>query len=160
VPEVPTGGWSDEVAIEVAAPPERLWRFIADVARMGDWSPVCRRCEWIDGFVGAEVGARFVGHNRQGLVRWSRPCEITTHDQGREFAFRTFFRGAEATRWRYRFEPTPTGTRVTESYEVVSMPRWVQLLHRLPGMHAKARRDGLHNMTRTLERLRIAAENA
>jgi len=146
------------VAIEVAAPPERLWQLVADVTRMGEWSPVCRRCEWLDTFTGAEVGARFIGHNRQGPVRWSRVCEITTCDQGREFAFRTWFKGAEATRWRYRFGPTSTGTHVTESYEVVSMPRWVQLLHRLPAMHAKARRDGLHNMTRTLERLRIAAE--
>ena len=150
-------GWSDEVAIEVAAPPERLWRLIADVTRMGEWSPVCRRCEWIEGFAGADVGARFIGHNRQSLVRWSRVCEITTSDQGREFAFRTLFHGNEATRWRYRFDPTSMGTRVTESYEVVSMPRWVQLLHRLPGMHAKARRDGLHDMTRTLERLHTAA---
>jgi Polyketide cyclase / dehydrase and lipid transport len=153
-----TRRWSDEVAIEVAAPPERLWRLIADVTRMGEWSPVCRRCEWIDGFDGADVGARFIGHNRQGPVRWSRVCEITTSDQGREFAFRTLLKGAEATRWRYRFDPTQEGTRVTESYEVVSMPRWVRLLHRLPGMHAKARRDGLRNMTRTLERLRSAAE--
>jgi hypothetical protein len=153
-----TRRWSDEVAIEVAAPPERLWRLIADVTRMGEWSPVCRRCEWIDGFDGADVGTRFIGHNRQGPVRWSRVCEITTSDQGREFAFRTLLKGAEATRWRYRFDPTQEGTRVTESYEVVSMPRWVRLLHRLPGMHAKARRDGLRNMTRTLERLRSAAE--
>jgi uncharacterized protein YndB with AHSA1/START domain len=150
--------WSDEVAIEVAAPPERLWRLVADVTRMGGWSPVCRRCDWIDGFTGAEVGARFRGHNRQGPVRWSRVCEVTTSDPGREFAFRTIFKGAESTRWRYRFDPTPAGTRVTESYEAVSIPGWVQLLQRVPGMHAKARRDGRRNMTRTLERLRIAAE--
>src|SRR6266508_148547 len=153
-----TRGWSDDVTIEVAAPPERLWRLVTDVTRMGEWSPVCRHCEWIDGFAGAEVGARFKGRSRQGPVRWSRVCEITTSDQGYEFAFHTVFRGVEATRWRYRFDPTPAGTRVTESYEVVSMPRWVQLLHRLPGMHAKARRDALHNMTRALERLRIAAK--
>jgi hypothetical protein len=153
-----TRAWSDEVAIEVAAPPERLWRLIADVTRMGEWSPVCRRCEWTDGFAGAEVGSRFIGHNRQGPVRWSRVCEITTSDQGREFAFHTLFQGAEATRWRYRFDSIPTGTRVTESYEVVSMPRWVQLLHCVPGMHARARRDALDNMTRTLARLRIVAE--
>jgi hypothetical protein len=153
-----TGRWGDEAAIEVAAAPERLWDLIADVTQMGERSPVCRRCEWIDGAVGPDVGARFIGHNRQGLVRWSRVCEITASNPGREFAFRTVFKGVESTRWRYRFEPTPKGTRVIESYEVVSMPRWVQLLHHLPGMHARARRDALANMTRTLERLRIAAE--
>jgi len=142
----------------MAAPPERVWPLVADVTRTGEWSPVCRRCEWTDGFTSADVGARFVGYNRQGAARWSRVCEITTSDQDREFAFRTLFKGSEATRWRYRFDPTSTGTRVTESYEVVSMPRWVRLLHHMPGMHAKARRDGLKNMSRTLERLRAAAE--
>jgi hypothetical protein len=156
--ETIAGGWGDEAAVEVAASPERLWGLIADVTQMGEWSPVCRRCEWTDGAVGPEVGARFIGHNRQGLARWSRICEITTNDPGREFAFRTFFKGAESTCWRYRLEPTPTGTRVAESYQVVSMPRWVQLLHHVPGMHAKARRDALDNMTRTLEHLRVAAE--
>lgn len=153
-----TQGWRDEAAIEIDAGPERLWELIADVTRMGEWSPVCRRCEWTDGFAQADVGARFIGHNRQGLARWSRLCEVTVSDPGRELGFRTLFNGREATRWSYRLEPTPTGTRVVESYEVVSMPRWVQLLHRVPGMPAKARRDGVRNMTHTLQRLRSAAE--
>ena len=156
--ETTAGRWSDEVAIEVAAAPERLWGLIADVTQMGEWSPVCRHCEWTDGAVGPEVGARFIGHNRQGLARWSRICEITASDPARELAFRTFFKGAESTRWRYRLERTPTGTQVAESYQVVSMPRWVRLLHHVPRMHAKARRDALDNMARTLENLRIAAE--
>ena|SRR5438067_773343 len=150
--------WSDGAAIEIHAAPEHLWEMIADVTRMGEWSPVCRSCEWIDGAAQAEVGARFVGHNRQGPIRWSRQCEVTVSDPGRELSFRTLFKGQEATRWRYRLEPTPTGTGVVETYEVVSMPAWVQFLHRVPGVHTKARRDGVRNMTRTLRRLRAAAE--
>lgn len=150
--------WGDETAIEISAAPERVWSLLADVTRMGEWSPGCDRCEWIDGAVAPELGARFVGYSRQGIVRWSRVCEVTASDPGRAFAFRTFFKGAESTRWRYQLEPIPTGTRVTESYEVVAMPRWVQLLHRVPGMHAKARRDARTNMTGTLARLREAAE--
>ena len=153
-----TMGWRDEATIEIDAAPRHLWDLLTDVTRMGDWSPVCRRCEWIDGSCRAEIGARFIGHNRQGLVRWSRQCEITVSDPCREFGFRTLFKGREATRWRYRLEPTPTRTRVVESYEIVSMPRWVQLLHHLPGMRDKARRDGARNMTRTLQHLRTAAE--
>jgi len=153
-----TTGWGDETAMEMAAAPERVWSLLADVTRMGEWSPVCGRCEWTDGAVGPEVGARFVGHSRQGIVRFSRVCEVTASDPGRDFAFRTFFQGAESTRWRYQFEPTPTGTRVTESYEVVVMPRWVRFLHHFPGMHAKARRDARRNMTSTLACLRSAAE--
>ena len=156
----PIEGWTDEASIEVAVPPERLWQLVADVTRMGEWSPVCRRCEWVEGSASPAVGARFVGYNRQGLARWSRVCEVTVCDPGSEFAFRTFFKGAEATRWRYCFEPTSRGARVTESYEVVSMPRWVQMLHGVPGMHAKARRDGVRNMEITLERISLVARRS
>jgi hypothetical protein len=68
------------------------------------------------------------------------------------------FRGAESVRWRYRFDPTQTGTRVTESFEVISMPPCVRFLHRIPGMRAKARRDVTRGMTTTLERLLAVAE--
>ena len=150
--------WGDETAIDMTAAPEHVWSLLADVTRMGEWSPVCSGCEWTDGAVGPEVGARFVGHNRLGIVRWSRACEVTASDPGRTFAFRTLFKGTESTRWRYQLEPTPTGTRVTESYEVLVMPRWVRLLHHVPGMHAKARRDARNSMTSTLACLRSTAE--
>jgi uncharacterized protein YndB with AHSA1/START domain len=153
-----TPGWGDHTAMEIAAAPEHVWSLVVDVTRMGEWSPGCRGCEWTDGAVGPEVGARFVGHSRQGIVRWSRLCEVTASEPGRDFAFRTFFKGAESTRWRYQLEPTPTGTLVTESYEVVAMPRWVRLLHHVPGMHAKARRDARSGMTSTLACLRNTAE--
>jgi uncharacterized protein YndB with AHSA1/START domain len=153
-----TTGWGDETAVEIAAAPEHVWSLLSDVTRMGEWSPACSRCEWTDGAVGPAVGARFVGYSRQGIVRWSRVCEITASEPGRDFAFRTVFKGAESTRWRYQLEPTPTGTRVTESYEVLVMPRWVQFLHHVPGMHAKARRDARNSMASTLACLRITAE--
>jgi uncharacterized protein YndB with AHSA1/START domain len=151
---------TDEVSTLVVADPERVWALIADVTQMGRWSPVCRRCEWTDGAVGPEVGVRFVGHNRQGPARWSRVCEITACDPGREFAFRTLFKGVPSTCWRYRLERTPTGTLVAESYEMLSMPRWVRLLSRVPGMRRKSQRDTRRNMTSTLEGLRAAAERA
>ena len=81
-------------------------------------------------------------------------------DPGRELSFRTLFKAQESTRWRYCLESTATGTRVVESYEVVAMPWFVQLLHRLPGMHAKRRRDGVRSMTDTLQRLRAEAERS
>jgi uncharacterized protein YndB with AHSA1/START domain len=151
---------SDEVSTEVAADPDRVWALIADVTQMGRWSSVCRRCEWTGGAVGPGVGVRFVGHNRRGPARWSRVCEIVACDQGHEFAFRTLFKGVPSTCWRYRLERTPTGTLIVESYEMISMPRWVQLLSRVPGMKTKAKRDTRRDITSTLERIRAAAERA
>src|SRR5688572_9949844 len=150
--------WGNEVAIESTSSPERLWNLVADVKRRGAWSPECHSCEWSGGASGPQVGARFVGHSRRGPVRFSRACEVTASDPGREFAFRTLFRGAESVRWRYRFDPTETGTHVSESFEVISMPRWVRFLHRIPGMRAKARRGVTLGMTTTLERLLNVAE--
>jgi uncharacterized protein YndB with AHSA1/START domain len=150
--------WGNEVAIESASSPEHLWNLVADVTRMGAWSPECHGCEWSGGATGPAVGARFVGQSRRGPVRFSRTCEVTASQPGREFAFRTLFRGAESVRWRYRFDPTETGTRVSESFEVISMPPWVRFLHRIPGMRAKARRDATRGMTTTLERLLAVAE--
>jgi len=148
----------DEVTRQIAATPEQVWSLVADVTRMDQWSPVIVRCEWIGDASGPEVGARFVGHNRQSGARWSRECVITASDPGRELAFETLFRGAPSTRWRYRFEPAGDGTMVTESYEIVSMPTWVRAVRRLPGMVERSRRDARKGMESTLERIGEVAE--
>jgi len=74
----------DEVTTEIAATPEKVWSLVADVTRMDQWSPVIERCEWMADEAGPEVGARFVGHNRQTGARWSRECAITACDPVRE----------------------------------------------------------------------------
>ena len=148
----------DEVTRQIAATPEKVWSLVADVTRMDQWSPVITRCEWVGDASGPEVGARFVGHNRQMGARWSRECVITACDPGRELAFETFFHGAPSTRWRYRFEPTDGGTTVTETYEIVAMPRWVRTMRRIPGMIERSRRDARRGMELTLERIGTMAE--
>lgn len=150
--------WGDEMSIEIAAPPEVVWALLSDIPRMGEWSPVCHRCEWLGDSDHAEVGARFIGHNKANGARWSRECTITTAEPGRELAFSTYFRGAESTRWRYTLEPTPTGTRVVEAYDVVAVPRWITVVRMLPGMPSKSLRDGQDSMGTTLQRLKAAAE--
>ena len=40
-------------SIDVAAPPELVYDLISDVTRMGEWSPECYRCEWLDGATAA-----------------------------------------------------------------------------------------------------------
>jgi ligand-binding SRPBCC domain-containing protein len=145
-----------EVSIRIDAPPEAAWAVVADVTRVGELSEECRRARWIGGASGPVVGARFRGHNRVGRMRWSRRCEVVASEPGREFAWQTLPRWFDSSIWRYRFEPEGTGTRVTESYEIVKMPprflvAWA--LRRMPH-HADRRPD----MRRTLESLRAAAE--
>lgn len=146
-----------EASVTVAASPEAVWALVAEVTRMGEWSPVCHTCEWLGEPARPEVGARFRGHNRLNGARWSRECVVTESEPGRVFAFSTLFKGRESTRWRYRFEPEGDGTRVTEAYQVVSVPTWIRLVWRIPGARAKSQRDTRWNIGRTLERLGDAA---
>jgi hypothetical protein len=145
-------------SIEVDAPPAVVWAVVSDITRTPEWSPVCHRCEWVDGFDGPVEGARFRGHNRLNGARWSRDCVVTAADPGRVFAFSTEFKGAESTRWRYDVESSGSGTHLTESYEVVAYPRWVRVFRSLPGAAAKSERDTRLNIDTSLGRIKALAE--
>jgi uncharacterized protein YndB with AHSA1/START domain len=144
-----------EASIDIHAPAERVYELVADLSRMGEWSPECYRCEWIDGAEGPAVGARFRGRNRIGPVRWTTTGTVKVAEPGREFSFSTEERGREATRWRYRFEPEGTRTRVVESYEAVWSPPWV----RFADLFVPRTKQLSRGMKRTLERIKAAAES-
>jgi uncharacterized protein YndB with AHSA1/START domain len=149
----------DSYSVVIAAPAERLYGMVADMPRMGQWSPECRQVEWLDGSTGPAEGARFIGHNQggpRGLLKWSRRGRILTADPGREFAFATEEGGQEGVVWRYRFDPVEGGTRVTESYEVQRIPAWARIVD-VPTNRVRELRDGLRH---TLEQLKTAAESA
>ena len=148
---IPTKG---EEKIEVSAAPEVVYDLVSDMNRMGDWSPECRKCEWIGGAGGPEVGAEFLGHNQIGPYRWSVGGKVVTAERGSEFAFTTYLRDRESTRWRYRFEPSDAGTVVSESYESVWSTRWVRMSNAVT-----PRRKSVHRgMRQTLQRIKAAAE--
>ena len=147
-----------EVTTVIKAPPDKVWPLITDVTRMGDWSPICRRCDWVGSPGRPEVGARFVGHNQTSGFRWSRECVVTVAEPDREFGFSTFFQGRESTRWLYRLEPEGAATRVSEAYQSVLAPRWVRFLRRIPGLAAKSEANSHRGMEVTLARIKAAAE--
>jgi hypothetical protein len=147
----------DRQDVVIHAPAEHVYGMVAEMTRMGEWSPECERVEWADGATGPVVGAKFVGHNRGGpfkLMRWSRHGRVLTADPGREFAFVTEEGGREGTVWRYRFDPAPGGTRVTESYEVQWIPAWARIVDVPTNRH----RELLAAMRHTLGQLKTAAE--
>lgn len=165
----------DSASTHIDAPPERVWELIADVTRMGQWSPNCYRCEWIDGASGPAVGARFRGRNRRGLARWSTVCAVTAAEPGREFAFSVTGGvmapgvNREMTRWRYVLAPAGDGTDVTETAETVWLPPQLKVASlfsyaspfkrlgaKLSGRPVEGRRD---SMQATLGRLKAAAES-
>jgi Polyketide cyclase / dehydrase and lipid transport len=147
----------DSRATVVGAAADRIYDLVADMPRMGEWSPECQRVEWEGEAGGPAQGATFVGHNRggpRGLMKWSRRGRVLVADRGREFAFVTEEGGHESTVWRYRFEAVDGGTKVTESYEVKRIPAWARIVD-VPTNRARELNEA---MEQTLARLKRAAE--
>lgn len=154
---------ADVVSVTIAAPPEAVWDMVADVTRMGEWSPECYSCRWIGSRREPVVGARFVGFNRRGWVRWLTTNQVEEASRGRAFVFRTRETGV---RWGYELEPIeadgdrPAGTRLTESRDLSDARTWLIRLAGpfMGGMdgHAEELRAG---MRQTLTRIKAAAED-
>ncbi|HUX04862.1 MAG TPA: SRPBCC family protein [Acidimicrobiales bacterium] len=100
-------------SIEIARSPDDLYDMIADVTRMGEWSPVCKSCWWDEG-ASAYVGAWFTGHNETLERSWDTRSVVVAAERGREFAFVV---NGTWIRWGYQFSPSGEGTVVTESWE-------------------------------------------
>jgi carbon monoxide dehydrogenase subunit G len=102
----------------INASPDAVWTAIADVTRMGDWSPECTSGRWVGGATGPAVGAKFEGDNvakfaGRTVKKWTTTSEVTECEPGKVFTF-----VAEGmTTWRYAIEPAGTGSKVTESYD-------------------------------------------
>lgn len=144
---------TDEASVVVPASPARVWELLADLPRMGEWSPECTGCTWDDPDAPFGPGRTFVGHNRWGPLRWSTRGELEVCEAPRELAYVTGRGDRPLTRWRYRLEPVESGTRITESYESLETPTVLLAIERLLGRRRRLRRG----MGETLDRLGVAA---
>ncbi|MEU4290281.1 SRPBCC family protein [Kribbella sp. NPDC026596] len=104
---------------------------------------------------GPAVGARFVGHNRVGVVRWFTFGRVVDAEPGRRFAFTIHFGPIPISLWAYDFTPTATGCEVTESW-TDHRPAALRLLFR-PIFGNRTPRN-LHGIHTTLTRLKTTAE--
>ena len=99
-------------SIVVAASPESLYALVTDIARTGEWSPICKACWWHGGD-GPREGAWFSGRNEADGRVWETESQVTVAQPGREFAWLV---GGKFARWGFKFTPTPDGTQVTETW--------------------------------------------
>lgn len=145
-----------ETSIWISASPEQVYNVVSDVTRTSEWSPVCRRVEWVGEVREPVAGARFLGHNREGPIRWSRECVVREADPPRRFVFSTYLKGRESTRWSYTLTPEGSGTMLTESYEPVWAPAWIRFAAVLgrPMMERNARQ----NLQSSLDRIKALVE--
>ena len=147
------------MSTHIDAPAEEVYDLVADLPRMGEWSPECTRVAWRHGAGGAVQGARFRGWNRRGPIRWFTDGVVVEADRGRAFAFEVTGAGLKVARWGYRFEPDPEGKGCTVTEE------WTDRRSRpyaaVTGLAINVRDRAGHNrdgMERTLAALKAAAE--
>jgi uncharacterized protein YndB with AHSA1/START domain len=145
------------VTVSMAAPPQQVWELVSDVRNTGRFSPETFEAEWLGGATGPELGAKFRGHVRRneiGPVYWTT-CRVTACDPGREFGFEVLIGDRPVNNWHYRFEPTATGTDVTESF---FMNEGVfTTLFRMFGGQLRRRRN-VRDMRKTLEGIKAVVE--
>jgi hypothetical protein len=141
--------------IHVNATPEAVYDLVADISRMGEWSPETYRAHWVGGATGAAVGARFRGWNKEGPVRWATDPVIEVADRGRELTFTTTLFGlGRFTTWSYKMRPgADGGTDLEESWSQTA--RLGPLSRLFEGRRAEMLQQG---MEQTLARIKAAAE--
>jgi uncharacterized protein YndB with AHSA1/START domain len=106
----------------VAAQPELVWDLVADVTRVGEWSPECIRATWLEEPGRPQPGARFTGRNRfAGGFEYEVTCVVTEADRPRAFAWVVLDDsgdpGRPSSSWRYRIDPLPGGgSRVRQRF--------------------------------------------
>ena len=145
------------VTVSMAASPQQVWDLVSDVRNTGRFSPETFEAEWLGGATGPELGAKFRGHVRRneiGPVYWTT-CRVTACEPGREFGFEVLIGDRPVNNWHYRFEPSATGTDVTESF-FMNEGVFTTLFGLLGGQ--LRRRRNVRDMRKTLERIKAVVE--
>jgi len=137
-------------------PASEVFTAIADVTRMGEWSPECTAGRWVSPATGPALGARFEGDNVATLgpltlKRWTTTSEVTEYVPDEVFAF--IVEGY--TTWRYEFRDQEGATWVTESFSHPPHTGWQKFAYDTVARRPKAMVTG---MQRTLDRVRDTLE--
>ena len=154
----------------VIARPELVWDLVADVTRVGEWSPECIGAAWLGDPGRPQPGAMFTGRNRiANGFEYEVTCVVTEAERPRAFAWVVLDDSGDPARpsssWRYQIDPLPAGgSRVRQCFTHgpgFSYLRAVAV--QAPDQAAEiiaARRDALRaNMSATLRAMKAAAES-
>jgi uncharacterized protein YndB with AHSA1/START domain len=150
---------SQDVSIDVAAPPEVVYDLLADITRMPEWSPEVTRCTWLGDATRATTGARFRGWSRKGWRRWSTLSTVRQADRPEVLEWNVTFARLPVATWRYRFTESGLGTTITETVIDERGRLLRQLSPFITGSRNRQTRNS-ETMRVTLERLKDAAERS
>ncbi len=155
---------SVEVDVFVAAPPDVVWSLVADVTRIGEWSPECMGARWLDD-ARSVPGARFQGHQRRGDLEWDSVSVVTEAEPGRTFAWAVGDPADPAASWRFDLRAEAGGTRLVQRAVMgPGQSRLSAIVARHPDQEerivAARLEEHRRNMAVTLDGIRQAAEAA
>ena len=141
----------------VAAKAADVWPMVADITRMGEWSPETTGAQWAGDATGPAVGARFKGSNSQGAKSWKTDCHVTACEPGARFAFEVKAGPLKVARWTYEFRPDGDQCVVAEQWDDLRSSLITLVAPLLTGVKDRAGRNR-ETMVATLDRLATAAE--
>ena len=92
-------------SIVINRPPAEVWAAIADITRMGQWSPECISGRWVGGATGPAVGAKFEGDNEakvagRTIKKWTTTSAVTACEPGSSFGSARVTMSGEDYSWR------------------------------------------------------------
>jgi Polyketide cyclase / dehydrase and lipid transport len=141
--------------VTIAADAATLYAMIADITRMGEWSPECTGAVWDEG-AGPTVGSEFTGSNRYKEHIWERRCRVVAATPDSEFAWLM----SDTARWGYVFTPVEGGTEVTESWAIEPGEDPSRLSALTDAQWNGAFERAKKGIVITLDRLKAAVESA
>jgi uncharacterized protein YndB with AHSA1/START domain len=138
--------------VTIDAPPEKVWPWVADLAKHGEWSPKPYRMEWLSGDPNA-VGSRFRSHGwlpqdkdheMEGTITahvpWSRYELVATDSSGD---------------WMNRYELAHPGVGDRRDEDDCRTPshgcRQGRLPDHLRGPRSSRRAEGMNQLKSTVE---------
>jgi Polyketide cyclase / dehydrase and lipid transport len=154
-----------EVSIDIATSPAAVWQLVSDIELSSRFSTEVSGADWVDGYDGPELDARFVGHSAHDAIgEWTTTCIVTGFEHERLFEWSVIGRDDDVSSiWRYTLE---------DLGGVVRLSYWFQMgpgrgglnyaIERMPDKEERiiARRLGEHerNMERMLVGVKELAE--
>ena len=145
-------------SIVINRPVGEVFDAIADVTRMGEWSPECTAGRWVAPATGPTVGAEFEGDNvaKLGpitLKRWTTTSEVTECIANEVFEFIA----SGYTTWRYEFTAGDGSMTVTESFGHEPYTGFQGFLY---GTMLRRQAAMVKGMQQTLSRIKDTLESA
>lgn len=116
-------------SVDIAAPPQRVWEVVSDIAVMPRLSSELHDVHWADGFHGPALGAKFLGHNRNRVIgEWTTLSQIIAFDPPNTFGWAVGDPENAAATWQFDLQPIPLGTRLVYAAQIGPGPSGITFL--------------------------------